>query len=425
MTQESISPGRYRWYVVVLLMAIYACQTMDRQLLNMMFEPIKHEFGLSDNQLGMLAGLAFALPNAIMAIPFGMLVDRVNRTRLLAFAASIWSLLTLSSGFAGSYWGLLAARAGLGTMEAVCPPAAASLTADYFPPRQRSAGTSAYMAGVSVGLLAAFALGGIIATHYGWRTVFFVASVPGLLISLLVVMTVREPQRGSTSETPVDAPSLRTTLSFIKSQKTLVHLIIAMILLTFGQTTTTVWTTSYLMRFHGMPIRDAGIVLAIGLGVIAFFGTAAAGLTADRMGKINPRWQIRVPIIAVLVSTTLWCAMLLTTEKSGAIALLWTWAFFNVGWIGPVYGLIVRVVEPRMRGTTMALAYLLSNGIGSSAGPQVIGIISDQLSAFVGNESLRYALFAPVLINLWGAWHCFVASRSIETDLRRVERVAA
>lgn len=420
VTQESTAPGHYRWYVVALLMGIYACQTLDRNLLNMMFESIKHEFGLSDSQLGMLAGIAFAVPNAITAIPLGILTDRVNRTRLLAIVVSIWSALTAFSGLASSYLTLLIARAGVGAMEAGCAPNAISLTADYFPPRQRSGATAAVLSGGPLGLLIGFAVGGIIASHYSWRTAFFIAGIPGIALSLLVLFTVREPHRGGTAEPLAETPSLRTTLAFIKSQKSLLHLICAVILLVACTAATNVWATSYLMRFHSMPIRNAGIVLAIGLGVFGFFGTAAGGQIADRMGNANPRWQIKVPAIAITACAVLWSAMLLSTTKSGAVIFLSAWAFFNIAWLGPVYGLIVTLVEPRMRGTTTSLTILLSNGIGTSLGPQVVGYISDQLILFAGNQSLRYALFAPVLLYLWGVWHFYAAAHSIETDLSRV-----
>lgn len=422
MTEASTAPGYYRWYVVALLMGIYTCQTLDRTILNTLLEPIKHEFGLSDSQLGLLAGAAYALPYAITAIPFGMLTDRVNRTRLLAFATAAWSSLTAFSGLASSYWMLLVARAGTGAMEAGAPPNAISLTADYFPPRQRSAATATYMTGVSLGLLAGFAIGGIVATRYGWRTAFFIAGVPGILFSVLLLLTVREPQRGSARETNANAPSLRSTLAFIKSQKSLVHLICSQIPLVACTTATSVWATSYLVRFHGMTIRDAGTTLAIGLGVFGLFGTLGGGLIADRMGKRSPRWQIKVSIIALMACAILWSAMLFSTSQLGTVIFLWAWALFNVAWIGPIYSLSVSLVQPRMRGTTMSLIIVLSMGIGSGLGPQLVGLISDQLSWFAGNESLRYALFTLTLIYLWGVWHLYATTRTIETDLLKIEQ---
>lgn len=420
MTQESTAPGHYRWYVVVLLMGIYTCQTLDRTVLNTLLEPIKREFGLSDSQLGFMAGITYAIPYAVMAIPLGMLTDRLNRVRLLAFVATMWSVLTAFSGFAASYATLLLARAGVGAMEAGCPPNAASLTADYFPPQQRSAATAAFLAGSSLGMLGGFAIGGIIAMHYGWRTAFFAAGLPGILLSLAILFTVKEPRRGSKAEPNPDVPSLRTTLGFIKGQKSLVHLFAALILLHVSLTGTTVWAASYLARFHGMQIREAGIVLAIGLGLFGFFGTAAGGVICDRVGGTRPSWRIKAPIVSLVLCTVFWGAMLLSPAKVGAIGFLWAWALFNVGWIGGIYGLFVSLVEPRMRGTTMSLAILLANGVGASIGPQLVGFLSDQLSPFAGSESLRYALFAAIPIYVWAIGHCYLASRTVEADLLRM-----
>lgn len=425
VTQESTAPGHYRWYVAALLMGIYVCQALDRTVLNTLLEPIKHEFGLSDSQLGMLGGIAYAIPNAITAIPFGMLADRVNRKRLLVLVVSVWSTLTAFSGLSTSYWMLLAARGGLGAMEAGCTPNATSLLVDYFPPRQRSVATAMTIGSTALGMLSGFILGGVIATSYGWRTAFFVAGIPGIVLSLLVLLTVREPQRGSAAQMQIKVPSLRETLAFIKSQKSLVHLICALTLLVACTLATTLWAASYLVRFHGMTTRDAGFILAIGLGVFSFLGTTAGGLIADRMGKINPRWKIKVPIIALLIFTALWSTMLLADSKSAAIIFLCASSIFSFVWVGPVYGLIVSLVEPRMRGTTMSLALLVSNGVGASIGPQLVGYISDQLTLFAGNESLRYALFAPVIMGLWAIGHCRAANRTIETDLQRIAQSAS
>lgn len=414
---ESTAPGYYRWYVVILLMCIYACNVLDRTVLNMLFEPIKHEFGLSDNQLGFLAGIAYAVPNAIASLPFGMLADRVNRKNLLAFVAAGWSALTAFSGLTVSYWNLLLTRAGLGAMEAGCPPNAISLVTDYFPPRRRSTATAVYMMGVTLGMLGGYAVIGVIAAAYGWRAAFFVAGIPGVLLAILLFFTVREPQRDIAKPSHSGAPALRTTLGFIRNQKALVHVIAALVLISASVTAAYVWTTSYLMRFHGISIREVGVILALSFGVFGSIGTTVGGIVADRMGHGNSRWRIRVPAITLLLSTILWIAILITTSKPVVVFLLCVWAIFSAAWVGPIYGLIVSLVVPRMRGTAMSLSTILANLIGAALGPQIIGFISDHISPIMGNESLRYALLVPLFFNLWAIWHCLSAMRTVESDL--------
>lgn len=280
------------------------------------------------------------------------------------------------------------------------------------------------MAGVSIGMLIGYSIGGLIATNYGWRHAFFVAGIPGIFLSLLILFTVREPPRSNISKTSEQIPPLFTTLKFIKTQRSLVHLIILLILQVTTTSAATIWATSYLVRFHDMPIRDAGIALAIGLGIFSFVGTITGGAVADHMGKSNVKWQIWVPMMSLLAGAILWSAMLLATTRFSTIAFLWGYAFFIFVMLGPVYSMVVSLVGPRMRGTSMAFALLLANGIGNSVGPQIVGYISDLLLPFSGTASLRYALFVPVLINLWGVWHCIVASRSIEADLSRIEQLA-
>ncbi len=415
---------KYKWYVVTLLMGIYACHLLDRTLLNMVFEPIKREFGLSDSQLGLLAGLAYGLPFALAALPMGMLADRFNRTRMLAMVVSTWSLLTALSGLAGNYVTLLLARAGVGAMESGCPPNAVSLVSDYFPERQRSTATAVYMMGAALGMFAAFAVGGFVTAAYGWRMAFFLGGIPGILLGILLLLTVKEPPRKRVKDAATEVQSFKATLAFIKTQRSLLHLIMVIILTAASGAGCTVWAASYLLRFHDIPLQQAGAILAVSIGLFGSVGIAMGGVVADKLGRRSPRGRITVPMYALLLTITLWALVLLAKTKLTTILFLCLWATFSSVWMGPVFGLIVSLVRPRARGMAMAISTVLGNLIGSGMGPQLVGFISDKTTLMLGHESLRYALITPLLFNLWAVFHCRFAMKTLEKDMAKIAKVA-
>ena len=184
-----------RWYILLILTLVYSLNHVDRQIMVILSEPIKQEFGLSDTQIGLLTGIVFAFFYAVLGIPFAAWADRGNRRNIVALSLSIWSGMTALSGFAGSFWQLAIARMGVGIGEAGGTPPATAMIADVFPPKRRALALGIYTTGISLGILIGFILGGAIAAKYGWRMAFFVAGVPGLVLALLLMFTVAEPRR--------------------------------------------------------------------------------------------------------------------------------------------------------------------------------------------------------------------------------------
>ena len=199
----------YRWYVLGVLALTYAFSFMDRQIVSILLEDLRLEFALSDTQLGLLSGLAFALFYATLGIPIARLADRYNRINIISTAVAVWSIMTALCGSATSFVQLFLARVGVGIGEAGGGPPSHSTIADYFGPSERSFAISIYSLGATIGALMGLIMGGYVAEHYGWRMAFFVAGVPGLALAILVKLTVREPKRGAMddpSAKPKEAP---------------------------------------------------------------------------------------------------------------------------------------------------------------------------------------------------------------------------
>src|ERR1700730_13332209 len=180
------------------MLLVYSCHFLDRAVLSLVAEPVRKEFGLSDSQLGMLNGFAFGVMFAISGIPIGLLVDRVNRSKLLAWMVFLWSSATAVCGLAHSFIALLTGRMAVGAAEAGGAPTSLSLMSDFFPPRLRSTAVGFYYFGNAVGGLMLFLVGSRVAAHYGWRPALLVAAVPGITLALIAIFTLREPRRGGT-----------------------------------------------------------------------------------------------------------------------------------------------------------------------------------------------------------------------------------
>ena len=196
MSSSFHASERYRLYVVWLLCVVYLFNHVDRQILAILIQPIKAEFDLSDTDLGLLGGVAFALFYSTLGIPIARYADRGNRKTIIAVSLAMWSLFTALTGLARTFWHLLLARVAVGIGEAGCSPPAYSIISDYFEPKRRATAISIYSLGVSGGAIVGLVVGGHLAEAYGWRTAFYVLGLPGVALAIVVAITLREPPRG-------------------------------------------------------------------------------------------------------------------------------------------------------------------------------------------------------------------------------------
>ena len=375
-------PGPYARYVLLTLLAVYMVHHLDRVAISLLLEPIGREFRLTDSERGFLAGMGYAIPFAIAGIPLGMLIDRINRVRLLASLLCVWSGLTALCAAAPGFGWLLAARIGVGAAESGGTPANVSIIADYVPPSRRSGAFGVYYMGPHLGTIIGFAVTGAVATAYGWRAAFLVVGVPGLLLALLVVKTIREPLRSADSGTVTageTAPALTNVLRSIRRTGAAPHFFVGATLINVVAAGLFSWLAPFMIRAHGLSVRDVGFAIAFGMAPFAAVGSLCGGALSDRLGGFrSPRAALLLAAAALITVPAVWIA-LLTPYTSVLIGALAVQQFAHASTLGPSYAAVLGLLPARMRGASAALMQVAANVLGFGAAVQVIGLLSDGL----------------------------------------------
>ncbi len=408
------------WYALVLLTLVYTFNFVDRQLLAILQESIEAELSLSDSQLGLLTGFAFAIFYVTAGIPIARWADRGNRRNIVALALFIWSGMTALCGLVQNYAQLLAARIGVGVGEAGGSPPSHSIISDIFPPKRRATALGFYSMGVNVGILFGFLFGGWLNEYFGWRIAFLVVGVPGILMALLLRATVREPLRGvhdgggATTE-PV---AFGEVLAVLRSRRTFLHIALGSGLNAFCGYGVANWSASFFIRSYQMPTGELGTWLAGIIGLCGAIGVFFGGLIADRLAQRDQRWYAWVPCIAGIIIVPFMASVYLVDNAYTALALMVIPGLLFQTYLGNTIAVTHAIVSPRMRATASALLFLILNIIGLGAGPWTVGFVSDLLSPSLGSESLRYAmLYVLPPVMAWSTLHYWLAARSIREDI--------
>ncbi|MFI5162971.1 MAG: spinster family MFS transporter [Sphingobacteriales bacterium] len=411
---------QYRNYVLAMLTLVYVFSFIDRQVLVILQESIKKELHLSDTQLGMLSGLAFAIFYVTLGIPIARLADRTNRRNTVVVSLGIWSIMTACSGLAKNFIQLLLARTGVGVGEAGGSPPAHAMISDYFPPQKRSTALSIYSAGIYFGVLIGFLMGGYLNQHLGWRTAFFVVGVPGAIFSLLFYLTVKEPRRGATDTDALSGglPSLRDVLKHLYSTKTFVFLSIASALNVFCIYGLINWAPSFLQRLHGMKSAEVGVLLGLIYGIGGALGSFSGGLLTDHFGKKDKSWYLKIPAYAILISVPCAAGTIFLHNTVLSVVCLGLCASLQSVYLGPSLAVAHSLVPASMRSLTSAVFFLVINLIGLGLGPLAVGIISDLLKGQLGVESLRWAMSIIIVMSTASTALFFSTAKKFVIDLK-------
>lgn len=418
----------YIHYVVGILTVVYIFNFMDRQILSILMQPIKLEMQLSDTQLGFLSGVAFALFYATLGIPIARLADQYSRVNLITICLSIWSFMTALSGMATNFMQLLAARIGVGIGEAGGGPSSHSLIADYVKVENRSTALGVFALGVPIGLMVGFQVGGWLEQNYGWRVAFLAAGVPGLLLAILFRLTVHEPKRGhSQSEAQIvhaDQPSIKQVSRHMRGISTFRMLCLACALHAFAGYGLIQWLPSFLSRSHHMTSGDIGFWLAVTIGAGGALGSAGGGYLADRFAKKDLRWQLWLPGVGGFLGAPLAFGILLPASTDTVMFFVFLHSIAVNAYLGPSFAVTQTLSPVRMRALASALLLFMINIIGLGLGPQIVGILSDQLAFAYGQESLRYAILIGCMVYIGAALFFALAARAAREDYRQAAVLA-
>ncbi|MEM7687657.1 MAG: MFS transporter [Pseudomonadota bacterium] len=415
------TPG-YRAYVLSALLIVYIFNFIDRTIINILTEPIKLTFGLEDWQMGLLGGPAFAVLYTFIGIPIARGAERYNRVAIIAAAVAVWSLFTALCGFAMSFMMLFLFRIGVSIGEAGCTPPAQSIISDYFAPSRRATAVSVYALGVPLGGMLASIFGGQLAglegaqfgvwinamglgfffgdldwtQVEGWRVAFVVVGLPGLLLSAIVWRTVKEPPRGYTDPASIqglEKVSFREALRVLSKKPAYWHVVAGAMLASFVGYGVGQFTTSFLIRTHGLTIQQASLLFGIILGLMAAIGVFSSGWLADKVSQRHPNALSWLPAIGMAASVPLYAFGFLSENLWFAMPALMIAAMIHYFYLGPMYAVSAGVVDSRMRATSVAITLFVVNLLGYGLGPPLIGILSTFLkSVFLSGEGLGLTL---------------------------------
>lgn len=421
--EETYSKAYLR-YALGLFLLVYIVNFIDRQIFSILIEPIKAEIELSDTQLGLLGGIAFALFYTFAGIPIARWADVGTRKNIVALAVLIWSAMTMFTSTAKSFGGLLIARIGVGVGEAGCSPPIHSMISDYFPESKRATALATYALGIPIGGAIGTLAGGWIGEYFGWRNAFLVVGLPGVFLAVIVFFTIREPKRGLQAasvkvESAAESYTLAETIRFMWSLKSFRNLSFAGALHAFVGYGVGLFLPSFFMRIHGYGLAETSTYLFL-IGLTGIIGTYFGGFLGDRFGQNDKRWYMFIPGAATLISVPFAALFYSIGDPVLALFLAIPGAILGPMYLGPTFGMTQTLVPPAMRATASALMLFILNLIGLGLGPVAAGVLSDLLKPEYGVESIRYSLFIlAVGGNLWSALHYYFASKTLREDLKR------
>ena len=416
---RSLGSSRYKAYVLVVLTLVYFLYLMDRMAIVITQELIKKEFGLSDTQMGLAIGTVYGISYGIAGLPMGWLVDRLNRRNLLVSIVAIWSGLTAVCGLGSSYWHLLIARIGVGAAESGGSPASLSILTDLFPPTRRATVAGIFYSGTSIGMVASFFVGGLIASNFGWRAVFLIYGLPGILLAALIYFTVREPVRHGRATGPLATENILRTAIRILRTPVLGNVYVGTVLYCLATASVGSWLIAFLMRVHHVDVAMAGSILALSLGLCGIVGSIAIGLLADRARRWGSGWPLFVVGAAAVVNLGSGMVALHAADLHVVTACLCVYGATAIAYSGPTNAVISQLAPAASRGMAFALFALMANLIGSGIGPIAVGALSDRLATV---DPLAGAMQLMLLFNALAALAYFWAGHSLNRQPEEGDR---
>ena len=427
----SASGSAYGFYVVGVLMVAYMFSFIDRTLLSLVMDPIRKDFGLSETQVSLLAGFAFAAFYTVLGLPFGRWVDTRGRRNLIVIGLGLWSLATAACGLSTSFLRLFAARMAVGVGEATLSPSAYSMIPDYFPPQRLGMAMGIYSCGVTLGGGIAMLVGGfvvqwatsahpilpVVGQLAAWKIPFLVVGLPGVLMALVLLVTVREPprrlERGATVS---EAPPLREVAAYLWTHRGLFGpMFFGFASIVIAGYAFNVWGPVYFMRVHGLKPAEVGVVFALGFGVFGTLGVLAGGALSDRLarrGRLDA--PLRVSLWSALVQAPFFLGAYLIPSRLGA-EVIFIAALFFASIYGGLQAAAIQAMTPnRMRGQVAALYLTIANLMGLGLAPTWTALMTEHL--FGGPMHVGESLAVTTVISLAvGAALLALASRPART----------
>ncbi|MCR9128429.1 MAG: MFS transporter [Alphaproteobacteria bacterium] len=430
----------YRVWVLAMLFIVYAFNFLDRQIISILAIPIQEELGLSDRQLGLLGGIAFAALYSTLGVPIAWLADRTNRTWIITISLTVWSGFTAVCGFAQNFWQLFLARVGVGVGEAGGVAPSYSLIADYFPSNSRARALAIYSLGIPIGsafgvVAGAQIAGGNLGDNLDWRAAFIIVGIAGIVIAPIFKLTLREPVRGGldkkpeppkTAEprimpggepvAPPKAPGFFAVLGVLSKKPSFWFMVLGASCSSMMGYGVFFWIPSFFARSFELGIIETGWLFGGVLFVGGSLGIILGGVLGDLMGKGSKKMFALVPAVAFLLTFPMYIAGTMATTPLMAAALFVIPTGLGLAWLGPTLSAFQHLAPANMRSMASAVFLLINNLLGIGVGVYVLGELSTLLTPAFGNEALRYSIMIGAGLYVVAGILFLIASRTIEND---------
>jgi len=416
---EASAVSYARYYTLALLTLVYALNFLDRTIFNVLIEPIKKEFQLTDTMLGLLAGFGFVLMYSALGMPIARLADRRSRRNIVTAGLAFWSAMTALCGMAQNVVMLTVARIGVGIGESAGTPASQSIIADLFSKDERPRALGIFAIGTYLGVFLGYFFGGWVNQYYGWRVAFIAAGIPGLVIALLLRFTVTEPVRRSDSEEKITNEAIGTTFTFLFSQRSFVLVLIGFCLAGFTNYATSVWIPPFMARVHHLTSAEIGTFAGTFKGLFGIAGALAGGFVVARISREDDRWKVWAPAIMSGLAGPAFVLCMLTPSFT---VMVWTLGLFSVlvGFhLGPIFAVAQTIAKTSMRALAAATVLLTGTCFGQGVGPLAVGYLNDVLKTAYGAEAVRYSLMLAALATVLAALFFILAAQTIRADIKR------
>lgn len=441
----------YRLLVLAMLFIVYAFNFLDRQIISILAIPIQQELGLSDRQLGLLGGIAFAALYSTLGVPIAWLADRTNRTWIITISLTVWSGFTALCGFAQNFWQLFLSRVGVGVGEAGGVAPSYSLIADYFPPDSRARALAIYSLGIPIGsafgvVAGAQIAGGNLGESLDWRAAFIIVGVAGIVVAPIFRFVLREPVRGGLDKKPAPAkaaqdsgtpdaaaaaeaqaaggepaeapraPGFGEVLTVLAKKPSFWFLVLGASCSSMMGYGVFFWIPSFFARSFELGIIETGWLFGGVLFVGGSLGIILGGVLGDLMGKGSKKMFALVPAIAFFMTFPLYIAGTMATTPLVAAALFVIPTGLGLAWLGPTLSAFQHLAPANMRSMASAVFLLINNLLGIGVGVYVLGELSTLLTPVFGNEALRYSIMIGAGLYVIAGLLFLIASRTIEND---------
>ena len=368
---------------MILLASINAFGFIDRVVVALVAEKIKAEYLVSDLQIGLLGGTAFAVVNTLASVPIALLAERFKRSSLSAGILLIGSAFTALMSFTVNFGQLLASRLGMAVGSAASEAPPHSMISDMYPPEKRASAISIYMLGVPVAALLGSFLGGAIAEHYSWRDTFLFFGIAGGVISLLCLIFLKEPARQTAGMATDGKPGVVRVVRILLGKRSLLYLLAGVSCISLGSFGVNTFLPSFFARNFALDAAQSGLVFGLISGIASLVGTLMGGFFGEYLARRDARWLLGFPALGSLFGVPIFIIGVHIGNLFLAAPTMLVGAFFFYTAMGPAIATLHGSLDSFSRATGSALFLLVVHFIGQGLGPPLLGLVSDTVSGMM------------------------------------------